>query len=103
MNTHNSTNISPLGDYKGKRLLDLGCGPTIQSVISASKWYDEIVLSEYVEDIREEHVGTVQKWINGEPGLSNWNEYFQRFAQFEGLVQMDPSLYHDSGHDQELS
>ncbi|KAL5005770.1 hypothetical protein ScPMuIL_016928 [Solemya velum] len=36
------------GKCFGKRLLDLGSGPSIHSVISASRHYDEIYLSDYV-------------------------------------------------------
>jgi hypothetical protein len=33
-----------LGTVKGKRLLDIGCGPTIHNVMPAAKWFDEIIL-----------------------------------------------------------
>ncbi len=61
-------------------MLDFGCGPTIQGVLSASKWYKEIYLSEYTAANREE----LKKWIERVPQAFDWGQYFTRIAQFEG-------------------
>ncbi len=61
-------------------MLDFGCGPTIQGVISASKWYAEIYLSDYTQSNRKE----VKKWIDRDPEAFDWGQYFERIAKFEG-------------------
>ncbi len=48
--------------------------------MSASKWYDEIVLSEYVESARDE----VHRWMERDPNAFNWQQYFEHVAQLEG-------------------
>ncbi len=61
-------------------MLDFGCGPTIQGVLSASKWYKEVYLSDYTEGNRRE----VQNWIDRDPQAFDWGQYFTRIAGFEG-------------------
>ncbi len=68
-----------IGNYSGKTMLDLGCGASIIPVISASKWYDEIYLSDYAETNRLE----IQKWINHEPDTFNWQPYIELYGQLE--------------------
>ncbi|CAH1246317.1 INMT [Branchiostoma lanceolatum] len=62
------------------RLLDVGTGPTIYQLISASRFCTEIVCAEYAEANRAE----VQKWINGDPGAYDWTPSFQYVAELEG-------------------
>ncbi|XP_069107979.1 nicotinamide N-methyltransferase-like [Argopecten irradians] len=49
-------------DIRGKRLLDIGTGPAIYTVISASNYVDEIFLSDYAPQNRE----YLTKWWKGE-------------------------------------
>lgn len=58
----NIHNIFAEGKYRGKRLLDVGSGPVIYAVITASKYFDEV----YVSDVSEANVEYLQKWIRGE-------------------------------------
>ncbi len=48
------TNVCFKGEHKGKRLIDVGSGPTIHSVLSACEHYDEIVLSDFATNNRRE-------------------------------------------------
>ncbi|XP_046352325.2 nicotinamide N-methyltransferase-like [Haliotis rufescens] len=49
------------GNITGRRLLDIGTGPTIHTVISASNYCDTIYLSDLVPQNRE----TLRKWLEG--------------------------------------
>ncbi|KAI8493867.1 hypothetical protein Bbelb_282140 [Branchiostoma belcheri] len=64
----------------GSRLLDIGTGPTVYQLISASRFCTEIVCAEYAEANRAE----VLKWIKGEPDAYDWNSSFQYVADLEG-------------------
>ena len=48
-------------DIKGKRLLDVGTGPTVHSIISACTQVEEIHLSDYAEKNRK----YLHKWLEG--------------------------------------
>ncbi len=60
-------------------MLDLGSGPSIHNVISASKWYSEIYMSDYTVANRLE----IQRWIDKEPDAFNWKPYFELYGQLE--------------------
>ncbi|XP_046583853.1 nicotinamide N-methyltransferase-like isoform X2 [Haliotis rubra] len=49
------------GHMTGRRLLDIGTGPTIHSVISASNYCDTVYLSDFAPQNRE----TLRKWLDG--------------------------------------
>ncbi|XP_046559365.1 phenylethanolamine N-methyltransferase-like isoform X2 [Haliotis rubra] len=49
------------GKLTGRRLLDIGTGPTIHSVISASNYCDTVYLSDFTPQNRE----TLRKWLDG--------------------------------------
>ena len=62
------------------RMLEIGGGPTIYQLISASAHVRTIVFSEYLEVNRRE----VQKWLRDDPEAFCWDEYFRFAAQLEG-------------------
>ncbi|XP_029924979.1 nicotinamide N-methyltransferase-like [Myripristis murdjan] len=68
------------GKYKGKRLIEIGTGPTIHTLISASAHFEEIVVSDYAEVNRRE----VEKWLRDEEGCFNWNRHIQFACDVEG-------------------
>ncbi|XP_066270172.1 indolethylamine N-methyltransferase-like [Branchiostoma lanceolatum] len=68
------------GEVKGKRLIDVGCGPAIYQFISASRYFSEIVCAEYSESGRAE----IEKWVGGDPDAFDWSEYVQYFCDMEG-------------------
>ena len=37
-----------------KTILDVGCGPSISNIISASKWSQNIIMADYLESNRRE-------------------------------------------------
>ena len=56
------TFCSVSGNYKGNRILDVGAGPVVYAVITASKYFDEV----YVSDLVKANIELLQKWIRGE-------------------------------------
>ncbi len=72
------------GHLSGNKVLDFGCGPTIKGVISASKWYNEIYLSDYTPKCREE----VQKWLDRDSDAFNWQPYLAEYSKLEGYVHL---------------
>lgn len=50
------------GALKGRRLLDIGSGPVVYPVITASRWFEEIYLSDYAK----ENVEYLHKWMRKE-------------------------------------
>ena len=47
------------GRYRGATLLDIGTGPVVYTVITASQWFDEVFLS----DISKDNVAFLRKWL----------------------------------------
>ncbi|XP_078576683.1 indolethylamine N-methyltransferase-like [Branchiostoma floridae x Branchiostoma japonicum] len=58
----------------GSRLLDVGSGPTIHQLISASRFCTEIVCAEYTENNRAE----IEKWVKKDPDMHDF-----KFFQFD--------------------
>ena len=49
------------GLLKGQKLLDIGTGPVVYPIITASKWFDEI----YLSDLSQANVEFLQRWRRG--------------------------------------
>ncbi|XP_041353492.1 indolethylamine N-methyltransferase-like [Gigantopelta aegis] len=64
---------------KGRRLLDVGTGPSIHSVISASKHFDEI----YLSDLSTRNLKALAEWKNGTLQHS-FHTFFQYVVEKEG-------------------
>ncbi|XP_035677097.1 nicotinamide N-methyltransferase-like [Branchiostoma floridae] len=78
MNTHHQTFKS--GKFKGRRLLDVGTGPNIMSVLSASKYFPDITCTDYVQNCRDE----LQMWLRDDPGAFDFGSYLQYLSTLEG-------------------
>ena len=72
--------IYSTGTVKGKRLLDMGCGPTIHNVMPAAKWFDEIILSDYTPANLEAQ----KKWLNKDKDAADWTQFFKYFSKLDG-------------------
>ena len=68
------------GQYKGQRLIEVGTGPTLHTVLSACAHYQEIVLSDYTEVNRRE----LEKWLRSEEGHFDWRAHMQFVCELEG-------------------
>lgn len=62
--------------FTGRRLLDLASGPTPYNMATASFYFSDIILSDYVEGNRQE----LWKWLKKEPGFIDWTPFFERVA-----------------------
>ena len=65
------------GKIKGKQLLDIGTGPVVYPIITASKWFDEI----YLSDFSKENIELLQKWRRGDS--DHMKPLMEYFAQKE--------------------
>ncbi|CAH1246318.1 NNMT [Branchiostoma lanceolatum] len=65
---------------QGSRLLDVGTGPTIYQLISASRFCAEIVCAEYTQNNRAE----IEKWVKKDPDAHDWSAFFKFVADLEG-------------------
>lgn len=63
----------------GPRLLDVGTGPSIHSVISASRVYTEIFLSDYTTKCRE----SLERWARKSSEANDWSHCFKVVGQLE--------------------
>ncbi|XP_043099776.1 nicotinamide N-methyltransferase [Puntigrus tetrazona] len=73
------------GEHRGKRLIDVGSGPSIHSVLSACGHYDEIVLSDFAQNNRRE----IEKWLNNQEGSLDWKPVLQYVCELEGKSPSD--------------
>ncbi|XP_041361804.1 nicotinamide N-methyltransferase-like [Gigantopelta aegis] len=67
------------GELRGRRLLDVGTGPSIHTIISAGKHVDEIYLSDFSKPNRE----VLQDWKNGRL-THNFETFFKYIVDKEG-------------------
>ncbi|KAJ8368553.1 hypothetical protein SKAU_G00085810 [Synaphobranchus kaupii] len=67
------------GNIKGSRLIDIGSGPTIHGLISASKYFEEIMVSDFTDSNRRE----IEKWLNKEEGRFDWSPTIQFVCELE--------------------
>ncbi|MBI2137183.1 methyltransferase domain-containing protein [Candidatus Woesearchaeota archaeon] len=61
-------------------MLEVGGGPTIYQLISASAAVKSITFSEY----SEEYLNEVRNWLNSDKDAFNWDEYFKIALKLEG-------------------
>ncbi|KAJ8256668.1 hypothetical protein COCON_G00188200 [Conger conger] len=66
-------------DLKGKKLIGLGSGPTIYIIISASRNFEEIVLSDFTTDNRKE----IEMWLKNEKGCFDWRHIIDYVCKLE--------------------
>lgn len=69
------------GIHPAEIICDIGSGPTIYQLISASRSAHSIHVLEYLDTNRK----AVQSWLNKEEGAFHWNDYFEFAARQEGL------------------
>ncbi|XP_010869295.2 nicotinamide N-methyltransferase [Esox lucius] len=68
------------GKYQGQRLIEVGTGPTVHTLISACQYYDEILASDYVDSNRSE----IERWLRAEEGCFDWSAHMQYVCDLEG-------------------
>ncbi|KAE8574891.1 hypothetical protein XENTR_v10003624 [Xenopus tropicalis] len=68
------------GEIGGHTLVDIGSGPTIYQILSASEHFKEVVLTDYLEVNRAE----LRRWLQDEPGAFDWSPYIKHVSKLEG-------------------
>ncbi|OCT62081.1 phenylethanolamine N-methyltransferase [Xenopus laevis] len=67
------------GEIAGQTLVDIGSGPTIYQILSASEHFAEVVLTDYLEVNRAE----LRRWLQDEPGAFDWSPYMKHVSKLE--------------------
>ncbi|CAN7993280.1 unnamed protein product, partial [Ixodes hexagonus] len=70
--------------FHGRKLLDVGCGPTVHNVFPATKKMDNIVLSDFLPQNRL----AVEKWIQKAPDAIDWSFLSEPAATIEGYTDV---------------
>uniref|UniRef100_A0A8C4T127 Zgc:64002 n=1 Tax=Erpetoichthys calabaricus TaxID=27687 RepID=A0A8C4T127_ERPCA len=68
------------GHITGKLLIDIGSGPTLHNALIASEYFQEIIMSDYVECNRKE----IEKWLRRESGAHDWSHVSKFICDIEG-------------------
>ncbi|KAG9464300.1 hypothetical protein GDO78_020165, partial [Eleutherodactylus coqui] len=68
------------GGVRGDTLLDFGTGPTIYQLLSACEVFDNIIVSDFVEQNRAEF----QKWLKKDPDAFDWTHIIKFVCELEG-------------------
>lgn len=75
------------GKFKGRKLLEIGSGPTIHNIASASAYFPEIVQSDFVEANCEE----LRRWLGGKSQL-DWSPFLEAIARIEGYQDLSSGI-----------
>ena len=62
-----------------EHLLDLGSGPCIHTIISASRGYSELHLSDYASQNRQ----ALEDWVDKKSNAIDWTPFLQKVASLE--------------------
>ncbi|XP_067138462.1 nicotinamide N-methyltransferase-like [Centruroides vittatus] len=74
--------------FRGKRILDVGCGPTVHRMAAPSEYFSEIILSDYSEHNRE----AIREWLKNESSAKDWNTFMRMEALFEGYGNVEEGI-----------
>ncbi|GBL97519.1 Indolethylamine N-methyltransferase [Araneus ventricosus] len=76
------------GNCSGTRMLEIGSGPTVHNIATASAYFPYIVQSEFVESNCEQ----LRKWLRKDPDSLDWTIFLQRVARAEGKEDVDAAV-----------
>ncbi|XP_063799281.1 indolethylamine N-methyltransferase-like isoform X3 [Pseudophryne corroboree] len=68
------------GGVRGDTLIDFGSGPTIYQVLTACDVFNNIILSDLLEQNRAE----LQKWLRKDPDALDWTHMIKCVCELEG-------------------
>ncbi|XP_040066754.1 indolethylamine N-methyltransferase [Ixodes scapularis] len=68
--------------FYGRKLLEVGCGPSARNVLPATKKIDDVVLGDLVPQNRL----AVEKWIQKAPDAIDWSFHSELLATLEGYI-----------------
>ncbi|XP_075184832.1 nicotinamide N-methyltransferase-like [Anomaloglossus baeobatrachus] len=76
------------GGVRGHTLLDFGTGAAIYHLLSASEVFDEIIVSDLLEQNRAEF----QKWLEKDPDAFDWTHIIKFVCELEGNGSLQKHL-----------
>lgn len=76
-------------------VLNFGCGPCIDTVVSLAPLCKEIHMSDYLP----ENLAEIQAWIKSTPGAFDWKTYIQHSLQIEADSTSGPDASHITEED----
>ncbi|XP_078055310.1 nicotinamide N-methyltransferase [Mustelus asterias] len=65
---------------KFRTLLEIGCGPCLHLSLCASEHVEEIVLSDFLSNNRQE----IELWLKNDPGAFDWSPITKAVCELEG-------------------
>ncbi|XP_077314273.1 nicotinamide N-methyltransferase-like [Lithobates pipiens] len=68
------------GGVKGDLLIDFGAGPTIYQLLSACEAFNNIIISDFLEQNRAQ----LQKWLRKDPDALDWTKIVKLVCELEG-------------------
>ncbi|ELU15235.1 hypothetical protein CAPTEDRAFT_93058, partial [Capitella teleta] len=68
------------GRFHGDNYLEVCSGPSIHGTISASKYFKNILMSEFAPQNR----AAIRAWLDESPKAHDWSSFFKTVANFEG-------------------
>ena len=80
-----SNDGSDLVNSKDCKLLDVGCGPSIANIISASKLFSHITMADYLTSNRDE----VARFKSDAEDAFQWQHYFDFCADLEPNTSLE--------------
>jgi leucyl-tRNA synthetase len=69
---------------KGVKLLNFGCGPCVDTMMSFAPYCAEIHMSDYLAG----NLAEVQSWVNGDPDAFNWDIFLRRALRLESAREL---------------
>ncbi|XP_023229029.1 nicotinamide N-methyltransferase-like isoform X2 [Centruroides sculpturatus] len=74
--------------FQNKTLLEVGCGPIVHRIAAASKYFSEIILSDYSKHNRE----AIRQWIKNESSSKDWDTLMRMEALLEGFGNVEEGI-----------
>lgn len=70
---------------KGKPvLLEIGCGPVVNHILSAAPYVSEIHMADY----RSDSLQQIQKWLDEAPDAHDWHRFTRYVLKLEGVIDI---------------
>ncbi|XP_048418206.1 nicotinamide N-methyltransferase-like [Stegostoma tigrinum] len=68
------------GDSRFHTLLEIGCGPCLHCALCATEYVEELVLSDYASNNRQE----IEQWLQNDPRAFDWSPVAKFVCELEG-------------------
>ncbi len=80
------------GEYKKiegvPTILEIGCGPIINQIVSAVPFVSSIHMADY----RQDNLDQIRKWMDKDPQAHSWGRYTRYALMCEGIIPTERSI-----------